>query len=114
VLAQVRVEIKRGSIRYIASGVVRNNGNVVTYLALVRIAFEGVKRIAHRHISRPANTSVRAIRVEQLRIGVIRRIARIVPNSVKASVGRDRKCAKPMPLTGIDRIIVDLVRRAEG
>ena len=113
-LSQVGIEVECRCIRHVATGVIRNNGDVIADLALIGVPLERVKCIAHRHISRPANTSVRAIRVEQLRIGVIRRVARIVPNSIEASVGRYRKCAKPMPLTGIDRIIVDLVRRAEG
>ena len=50
VLAQVRIEIKCGSIRYIAARFVGNDGNVVADLTLVWIAFEGVKRIAHSNI----------------------------------------------------------------
>ena len=50
VLISVRVEVKRGGIRYIAARLIGDNGNVVTDLALVWIALEGVKRIAHRNI----------------------------------------------------------------
>ena len=50
-LTQVRVEVKRGSIRYIAARFVRNNGDVVADLTLVRVTFERIKRIAYRNIS---------------------------------------------------------------
>ena len=113
-LSTVGIEVECRCIRHVAASVIRNNGDVIADLALIGVPLEGVECIAHRHISRPANTSVRAIRVEQLRIGVVRRVARIVPNGVKASVGRDRECAEPMPFVRIDWIVIDLVRRAES
>jgi len=51
VLIPVRVEVKRGGIGDIATRLIRNNGNVVAYLILIRIALERVERIAHRNIS---------------------------------------------------------------
>src|SRR5262249_41279315 len=52
--------------------------------------------------------------IEQLRIGVIRSVACVVPYGIQPSIGRYRKCAEPMPLAGVERIIIDLERRAEG
>ena len=49
-LTPVRVQVKRGGIRYIAARLIGNNGDVVADLALVWIAFKGVKGIAHRNI----------------------------------------------------------------
>jgi hypothetical protein len=66
VLIPVRIEVKRGGIRYIATGRVGNDGNVVAYLALVRIAFERVERIAHRNIRRPVDAGIGAIGIKQL------------------------------------------------
>ena len=114
VLAQSRVEIKCGSIRHIATRLVRNNGNVVAYLALVRIAFERIKRIAHRDVRRPGEARISAPRIKQLRISVIRGVACVIPDRVKAAIGGYRKCAEPVPLAGINRVVVNLLRRAEG
>jgi hypothetical protein len=66
VLAQGWIEIKCGSIRYIASSVVGNNGDVVADLALVWIALEGVKRIAHGNVNRPGDAGISAKGVKQL------------------------------------------------
>ena len=64
VLSPARVEVERGGIRHIATGVVRHDRNVIAYLALVRPAFERIKRGAHFHISRPGNAAIGAIRIE--------------------------------------------------
>ena len=64
VLTSVRVEIEGGSISYIPTSVVGNKGDVIADLVLVRIAFQGVKCITHRHIRRPRDTRVGAIGVE--------------------------------------------------
>src|SRR5207247_4899938 len=48
------------------------------------------------------------------RISVIRRVPRVVPDSIEPPVWRYRKCAEPMPLAGINRVVIDLMRRAEG
>jgi hypothetical protein len=58
VLARVRVKVERRRIRHIATGVVRNNGDVIAYLVLLRIAFERGKRIAHRDVRRPSDAAV--------------------------------------------------------
>jgi hypothetical protein len=64
VLPRVRVEVKRGGIRHIASGIIRNDGDVVAYLVLLRIAFEWSKRIAHADVRRPVNAAVGTERIE--------------------------------------------------
>ena len=64
VLSPARIEIERGGIRHIAARIVRNDGDIVAYLALVRPAFERIKRIAHRDIRRPGNAAVGAVRIE--------------------------------------------------
>jgi hypothetical protein len=51
VLAVIRVKVESRRISHITPGLVRYDRNVVADLALVRIALEGVKRIAHRNIS---------------------------------------------------------------
>ena len=89
VLAPVRVEIKRSRIRYVATRVVRNDGDVIAYLVLIRIAFERIKGIAHGDVSRPRDAAIRAERIEQLGIGVIRSIARVQPHRIDPSVGRN-------------------------
>ena len=64
VLSPARIEIERGGIRHIATGVVRHDGDIVAYLTLIRPAFERIKRIAHRDIRRPGNAAIGAIRIE--------------------------------------------------
>ena len=63
-LIAIRVEVESGRIRYISACSVRNDRDVVAYLALVRIAFERIERIAHLRVRRPGNAAVRAERVE--------------------------------------------------
>ena len=88
-LAPVRVEIKRGRIRHVATRVVRNNGDVIAYLVLIRIAFERIKGIAHGDVRRPRDAAIRAERIEQLRIGVIRSVPRVEPDGINSSIRRD-------------------------
>jgi hypothetical protein len=114
VLVPVRVEVKRSRIRHVASGIIGNNRDIIPYLALVRIALERIKGIAHRNVRRPGHAGVGAKGIEQLRVCVIGSVSRVIPNSVESPVGRYRKCAKPVPLVRINRVVVDLHRRAEG
>jgi hypothetical protein len=114
VLTPVRVEVKRGGIRHVASRIIGNDGDVVAYLALIRIALERIKRITDRYVRRPCHASVSAKGIEKLRVCVVCSVSRVVPNSVESPVGRYRKCAKPVPLVRINRVVVDLHRRAEG
>lgn len=50
VLPSIGIEVEGGSIRDIAAGSIGDDGNVVADLTLVRIALEGVERIAHRNV----------------------------------------------------------------
>jgi len=114
VLVPVRVEVKSGRIGHVTPGVVRHDGDVIAYLALVRIALLRIKRIAYLNVGRPGDAAVRAPRVEQLRIDVVSAVPGVVPHGVQASVRRDSECAEPMPATGNNRIVVDPDRRAEA
>jgi len=60
VLAPVRVEIKSGGIRHVASGQVGDDGDVIADLVLIRITFGGIKRVAYCHIRRPGDACVSA------------------------------------------------------
>jgi hypothetical protein len=113
-LSPARVEVKRCRICYIAPSVIRNDRDVITDLVLVWISFERIEQIAHCDVRRPRYARVGAVRIEELRICVVRSISRVVPDSVQASIGRYRKCPKPVPLARVNRIVIDLVRRAEG
>jgi hypothetical protein len=53
------------------------------------------------------------VRIEQLRINVVRSISRVVPDSIEASIGRNSKCAEPVPLI-LGWVVIDPVWRAEG
>jgi hypothetical protein len=113
-LLPARVEIKSGRIRHIAAGIVRHNGYVIAYLVLVWIALQGIKRVAYCDIRRPRYPGVRAIGVEQLRVGIVgNRVARVVPHSVQTPIRRYRECAEPVPLIG-KAVVIDPVWRAEG
>jgi len=114
VLASLRIEVKGGRVSYVASGLVRYHRDIIAYLALVRIAVEWIKRIAHRNVRRPGNAGVSTKRIEKLRVRVIGSVARIIPNSIEASVGRYRERAKPVPLVGINRVVIDLHWCAKG
>ena len=63
-LRSVRIEVESSRVRHVAPGVVRHDGDVIAYLALVRVAFEWIKRIAHCNVRRPRYARIRAIGVE--------------------------------------------------
>ena len=64
VLAVVRVEVEGRRVSNITPGLVRYDRDVVAYLALVRIAFERIKRVAHRYVGCPGEAPVRAPGIE--------------------------------------------------
>jgi type II secretory pathway component PulM len=64
VLSPARVEVVSSRIRHIAAGVVRDDGDVIAYLALVRPAFERIKGITRRHVRRPGDAAVGAVGIE--------------------------------------------------
>jgi hypothetical protein len=64
VLVTVRVKVERGRICDVAPGIVRHDGNVIPDLALVGITLRWIKWLAYRHVSRPSNASISAVRIE--------------------------------------------------
>ena len=63
-LSPARIEVESSGVRHVASCVVRDNGDVIADLVLVRPAFERIKRGAHRDIRRPRHPAVGAIGIE--------------------------------------------------
>jgi len=114
VLSSARVEVKGGRVGDISSRVIRDDGDIIAYLVLLRPPLQRTKRTAHCHVRRPGNSAVGTIRVEQLRIGVVRRIPRIQPHGINAAIGRDGDRAEIVPLVVVNWIIVDPVRRGKG
>jgi len=66
VLPPVWIEVERSRVRHVTTGFIGNDGNIIAYLALVRVAFERIKRIAYRHVRRPCQTGIGAEGIEQL------------------------------------------------
>ena len=87
-LVPLRIEVERGRIRDVTACVIRYHRDVISDLILVRITFERIKRVTHSQVRRPGKASIRTIGVEQLGIGVIRRIACVVPDSVQPPIRR--------------------------
>ena len=84
----VRVEVERGGIRYVTACFIGNDRDIIAYLALVRIAFERIKRIAHCNVGRPRHASVGAKGIEQLRVCIIGSIARVIPDGIQPPIRR--------------------------
>ncbi len=80
------IKVEGGRIRHIAAGVIRYDSDVVAYLVLVRPALERVKGLTYLYVSRPGNTAIGAVGIEQLRIGVIWCVTRIQPYSINSAV----------------------------
>ena len=113
-LPVVRIEVKGGGVSDVATSLIGNNGDIVAYLALVRIALERIKRIAHRNVRCPCHAGVRAKGIEKLRVRVVGSVARVIPDRIEPTIGRHRECAEPVPLVRIDWVVIDLDRRTEG
>ena len=107
-------EIEGRAVCDICPGVVGNDRDVIAELVLVRITEERVKRIADCDIGRPGISAVEAVRIEELRVGVVRGVARVQPDGIDSAIRRDGKRAEPVPLRVINRIVIDPARRAEG
>ena len=84
----VRVDVKCSRVRYVTASFIGNDCNVIADLILIWIAFEWVKWITDCYVRRPGNASVGAEGIEQLRVSVVGSIARVVPNSIQAAIGR--------------------------
>ena len=57
-LSVVRIEVERSRVRHVTSGLIGNDRDVIAYLALIRVAFERIKRITYRHVRRPRHANV--------------------------------------------------------
>ena len=106
-LTPARVEIEGSGVGDIPSRVIRHDGDVIAYLVLYRPAFERCKRSAYGDVRCPCDAAIRAERIEQLGIGVIRSIARVQPHRIDPSIGGYRQRAKPVPLVVINGIVVN-------
>ena len=62
----VRVDIESSGIRHIRSGVIRNDGDVIAYLVIIRITCLRIERVAHSDVRRPAEAAISAPGIEQL------------------------------------------------
>jgi hypothetical protein len=60
----VRVDVVSSRIRHVASGIVRNNRNVIAYLLILRETCLRIKRIAGRHIGSPRHATISAAGIE--------------------------------------------------
>ena len=65
-LAPVWIEVERSRVRHVAAGFIGNDRDIIAYLALVRITFKRIKRIAHRHVLRPCRAGIGTKGIEQL------------------------------------------------
>jgi hypothetical protein len=88
VLSPGRIKVESSRIRYVTTGVIRYDRDVVADLILIRIAFGGIKLLADGHVRRPGYPDIRAIGIEQLRQEVAGVVAGIEPYCVKPSIGR--------------------------
>ena len=109
-----RIEVVGSWVGNVSSGVIRHDRDVIAYLVLYRPAFERCKRSAHGDVRRPCDAAIRAERIEQLRIRVIRSITRVQPHRIDPSIGGYRQRAKPVPLIVINGIVIDSVRRTKS
>ena len=87
VLIGARVEIEGSGIGNISSRIIRHDGDIIAYLVLLWPAFERGKGSAHGDVRRPCDAAIRAERIEQLRIRVIRGIARVQPHRINPPIG---------------------------
>lgn len=114
VLTPVRIEIEGSWIGNIPSRVIRHDSDIIAYLVLLRPAFERRKRSTYRDVRRPRHAAIGAVRIEQLRIEVIRSIPRVQPYRINPSIGSYSQGAKPVPFVMINGIVVYPVRRAKS
>src|SRR5439155_6949332 len=73
-----------------------------------------LRGIADGYVGRPCNIAIGAVRVEELRVDIVRGISRIQPHRINPAVGCDSDGSEPMPFATIDWIIIDSHRSAEA
>jgi len=81
-LSRRRIQVECGRIRYVAAGVIGDDGDVVPYLVLLWPALSRIECCAYWHIRRPRRTCVCAVGIKQLRLKIVPRIARVIPDGV--------------------------------
>lgn len=113
-LAPGRVEVERGGIRNVAASVVGYDGDVIAYFVLLWPPFERGKGSAHCYVRRPGNSAVGAVRIEELRIGVVCRIPGIQPQGINPSIGRYADRTEIVPFVMVNWVVIDPLRRAKG
>ena len=64
VLVSLGIEVKGRGVSHVTTGFIGNDGDVVAYLVLVRIAFEWIERVTNSHVGGPGNAGISAIGVE--------------------------------------------------
>jgi hypothetical protein len=64
VLTTGRVKVKRRRISHVTARVIRNDGDVITYLVLLWPAFGRIESRAYRNVRRPGAACVRAIGIK--------------------------------------------------
>jgi len=60
------VQVKRGRIRYVAAGVIGDDGDVVPYLVLLWPSLSRIECCAYRDVRRPCRTCICAVGIKQL------------------------------------------------
>ena len=81
-LSRRRIQVECGRIRYVAAGVIGDDGDVVPYLVLLWPALSRIECLAYRDVRRPRRTCVCAVGIKQLRLKIVPRIARVIPDGV--------------------------------
>ena len=71
---RIRVDVESRGICHVPTRCVRHDRDVIADLLVLRISSLRIERIARRDVSRPCNTTIGAVGVEQLHIGVIRSV----------------------------------------
>ena len=81
-LSRGRVQVERGRIRYVAASVIGDDGDVVPYLVLLWPALCRIERWGYRDVRRPRRTCIGAVGIKQLRLKIVPRVARVIPDGV--------------------------------
>ena len=64
VLVSLWVEVEGGGVSHVAARFIGNDGYIIAYLVLIRVALERIKRIADRDVRRPCNAAIRTPGIE--------------------------------------------------
>lgn len=111
-LSRGGIKVKRSGIRHVTASVIGDNGDVISYLILLWPALSRVERCGYRNVRRPRRTRICAVGIKQLRLKIVRRIPRVIPDGIKPAVRRHGKSSKPMPFV-CGRIVIDFYGRSK-